>query len=94
MLELVTGSRSRILEVAERYGVYDVHVFSSAARGDADERSDIDFLVRMKRGRSLLDMGGMLMELQALLGRRVDVVTWDGLRPRIRDRVVKEAVAL
>jgi len=94
MLDLLSGMRNIILEVADRYGAYDIHVFGSAARGDADERSDIDLLVRMKQGRSLLDMGGMLMELQATLGRRVDVVTREGLRARIRDRVLKEAVPL
>jgi predicted nucleotidyltransferase len=69
-------------------------VFGSVARGEADEKSDIDFLVEMERGRSLLDLGGLLMDLQDVLGREVDVVTERGLNPRIRDRVLTEAVAL
>ena len=54
----------------------------------------MDFLVDMEAGRSLLDMGGLLMELRELLGRDVDIVTERGLKPRIRDRVLKEAVPL
>ena len=64
------------------------------ARGEADLDSDVDFLVDLEMGRSLLDLGGLLMDLQELLGYRVDVVTEKGLRQRIRDRVLQEAVAL
>jgi hypothetical protein len=71
-----------------------VRVFGSVARGDADEASDIDFLVEMEPGRSLLDMGGLLMDLRDLLGRDVDVVSERGLNQRIRDRVLGEAVNL
>ena len=59
----------------------------------ADLDSDVDFLVDLEMGRSLLDLGGLLMDLQELLGCRVDVVTEKGLRQRIRDRVLREAVA-
>ncbi len=83
-----------ILELAARYGAKNIRVFGSAARGDFDQSSDIDFLVDMEKGRSLLDMGGLLMELQELLGCKVDVVTPQGLRPRIRETVLKEAMAL
>ncbi len=61
-------------------------------RGEADERSDVDFLVEMEPGRSLLDFGGLQYELEALLGCRVDVVTKRGLKTRIRERVLREAV--
>jgi predicted nucleotidyltransferase len=71
-----------------------VRVFGSVARGEADERSDIDFLVEMEPGRSLLDLGGLLMDLRDLLGREVDVVTERGLRRRIKDRVLREAITL
>jgi len=63
-------------------------------RGEADEKSDVDFLVDLESGRSLLDLGGLLMDLRAVLGRDVDVVTERGLNRRIRDRVLREAVAL
>ena len=86
--------REEILQIAEKYGARTVRIFGSVARGEADVASDLDLLVEMEPGRSLLDLGGLLMELQDLLGCRVDVVTEKGLRERIRDRVLKEAVAL
>ena len=92
--ELLKPYRDRILAIARKHGVARIRVFGSVARGEADAQSDVDFLVDMDPGRSLLDMGGLLMDLQALLGRPVDVVTDRGLRPRIRDRVLAEAVPL
>jgi len=71
-----------------------VRIFGSVARGEADSESDIDFLVNMEPGRSLLDLCGLLIDLEELLGRKVDVVTEKGLRDRIRERVLKEAIAL
>jgi len=67
-------------------------VFGSVARGEADGESDIDFLVDMEPGRSVLDLGGLLMDFQELLGRSVDVVTENGLKGRIRERVLREAL--
>jgi len=84
--------RADILATAARHGVRNVRVFGSVARGDADERSDVDFLVDLERGRSLLDLAGLLVDLEDLLGRRVDVVTVPGLKARIPDRVLAEAV--
>lgn len=86
--------REEILGMAAKYGAYNVRVFGSVARGEADSASDVDFLVEMELGRSLLDLGGLLMELQELLDCQVDIVTEKGLRTRIRDRVLKEAVPL
>lgn len=82
------------MRLAAQYGARNVRVFGSVARGENDERSDIDFLVDLEPGRSLFDLGGLLMALQELLALPVDVVTERGLRPRIRDRVLEEAVAL
>ena len=90
--ELLKEKREDILRLAAEHGAKQIRVFGSAARGDTDEQSDIDFLVEMESGRSLLDMGGLLMDLQALLGCKVDVVSVKGLKARIRDRVLKEAV--
>ena len=84
--------RTEVLRLAAQYGATDVRVFGSVARGDCDDSSDIDFLVRMMPGRSLFDIGGLLMDLQDLLGRRVDVVTERGLRPRMRERVLRDAI--
>jgi len=92
--ELLRTKREDILRIAKNYGAYNVRVFGSVARGEADSESDIDLLVNMESGRSLLDLGGLLMDLEDLLGCNVDVVTEDGLRERIRARVLKEAVAL
>lgn len=84
--------REEILRLAAKYGARNVRVFSSVARGGNDEQSDVDFLVDMEPGRSLFDLGGLLMGLQELLGAEVDVVTGRGLRPRIRERVLADAV--
>jgi predicted nucleotidyltransferase len=92
--ELLEAKREDILHLAKQYGAYNVRVFGSVVRGEADERSDIDLLVDMEAGRSLLDLGGLLMDLRDLLGWDVDVVTEQGLRCRIKDRVLKEAVPL
>jgi predicted nucleotidyltransferase len=91
---LLKNKRQQILRVAERYGARNVRVFGSAARGEADDASDIDFLVELEAGRSLFDLGGLLTELQELLGCKVDVVTEKSLRARIRERVLREAIPL
>jgi len=92
--DLLRQKREDIMRLGAKYGVRSIRVFGSAARGEADEQSDIDFLVELEPGRSLLDLGGLQYELENLLGRRVDVVTERGLKARIRERVLREAVAL
>ncbi|MFQ5756432.1 MAG: nucleotidyltransferase family protein [Acidiferrobacterales bacterium] len=92
--DLLKEKREDILRLAQKHGARNIRVFGSVARGEADEKSDIDFLVDMQPGRSLLDMGGLLMDLRDLLGRDVDVVSVRGLKPRIREQVIKEAVSL
>lgn len=91
---LVASKREAILSAAGRRGAVNVRVFGSVARGEADEASDIDFLVDLEPGRSLFDLGGLLSDLEEILGRPVDVVTEKGLRPRLRERVLREAVNL
>ena len=90
----IQGNRQAILGLAQKYGARNVRIFGSVARGDDREDSDIDVLVDLESGRSLLDLGGLLMDLRELLGCRVDVVTTKGLRERIRSRVLREAVSL
>lgn len=90
--QLLREKREEILRIAARHGARNVRVFGSLPRGEADERSDVDFLVEMEPGRSLFDLGGLQYELEQLLGCPVDVVTERGLKPRIRDRVLREAV--
>jgi predicted nucleotidyltransferase len=92
--DLLNLRREAIVRAATRHGARNVRVFGSVARGEADDTSDIDFLVEMAPGRSLLDMGGLLMELRELLQRDVDVVSERGLRREIRERVLREAVPL
>lgn len=86
--------RDEILRLARRYGAFNVRVFGSVARGEADERSDIDLLVCFEPGRGLLDHAGLWLDLQALLDCNVDVVSEGGLKPRVRNRVLGEAVPL
>jgi predicted nucleotidyltransferase len=92
--ELLKANRDAILKIAAKHGARNIRVFGSVARGDADEKSDVDFLVVLDERRSLMDHAAMIVELENLLGRKVDVAPEDCLRPRIKDRVLKEAVPL
>lgn len=89
--QLVKSRREDILRVAARHGAHNIRVFGSVARGEAGEASDVDFLVEMEPGRSLLDLGGLQAELESLLGRKVDVATEAGLYWPLRRRILKEA---
>ncbi len=91
---LLKEKREEILQVAAKHGAHNVRVFGSVARGEADEQSDIDLVVEFEPGRSLLDHAALWLELQELLGCKVDVVSDRGIKPRIRDRVLREAVPL
>ncbi|MBO9370866.1 MAG: nucleotidyltransferase family protein [Chloroflexi bacterium] len=93
-VEMLAGKREEVLRIAAKYGARKVRVFGSVARGEADGQSDVDFLVEMEPGRSLLDLGGLQMELEALLGCSVDVVTERALKARVREHVLREAVPL
>jgi predicted nucleotidyltransferase len=86
--------REEILRVAEKHGARNVRIFGSVARGQADEQSDIDLLVSMDPGRSLLDHAALWLEIQELLNYKVDIVSDRGLKPRIRERVLREAKPL
>ena len=89
---LLRERRQEVLRIADKYGAGRVRIFGSVARGEADDQSDVDFLVDLGPGRSLLDLGGLQFELEALLGRPVDVVTERGLKARLRGRVLREAM--
>jgi uncharacterized protein len=92
--DLLGSRREEILRLAAKHGARNVRIFGSAARGEADATSDLDFLIELEPGHNLLDMGGLLMDLQSLLERPVDVISEKGLRPSIRARVLREAVPL
>jgi uncharacterized protein len=92
--KLLKEKRADILSLAAKNGAYNVRVFGSVVRGEATEKSDIDLLVDMEPGRSLFDVGGFLMDLQDLLGCKVDVITTKGLKRSIKEEVLKEAIPL
>jgi predicted nucleotidyltransferase len=92
--KVVDEKRAMILALAAKHGARNVRVFGSVSRGEAGPQSDIDILVDLEPGRSLMDLGGLLMDLEDLLGHKVDVVTEKGLHWYIRDKVLKEAVRL
>lgn len=93
-LDTLRSRRQAILDVARRYGAHDVRVFGSVARGDAGESADLDLVVRFEPDRSLLDHGGLLMDLRDLLGMKVDVVSEGALKGRFGKIVRREAVPL
>jgi predicted nucleotidyltransferase len=92
--DLLKSRRNDILQITAKHGAHNVRVFGSVARGEADSQSDIDLLVEFKRGTTLLGHAALIQELEEFLGVKVDVVSDRGLRERIRDRVLNEAVAL
>ncbi len=94
LAELLRVKRGEILLLAAQHGASNVRIFGSVARGDATSDSDVDVLVDLQPGRSLFDLGAFLEDLKLLLGCRVDVVTENGLRARIRNRVLQEAIPL
>jgi len=91
---LLRKNRQQILQIAKKHGAGNVRLFGSLARGEGDEASDIDLLVTFDEGRSLFDHAALILELQDLLGCQVDVVSDQGIKPRIRQRVMDEAIPL
>ena len=92
MDRLIEEHRAEIKRLALLRGARRVRVFGSRARGDAGPESDVDILIDLENGRSALALGGLLMDLQDLLGKKVDVVTPAALHPRIRDRILGQAI--
>ena len=86
--------RDEILALADRYGAMNVRVFGSVARGESGPESDLDLLVDMQKGRSLLDLVAFWQDLEDLLHCHVDVITDGGVSPMLRDRIYAEAVPL
>jgi hypothetical protein len=87
----IRRQRDAILAIGRRHGAHDVRVFGSVARNEAAERSDLDLIVRFDSARTLLDHAGLIANLADLLGIKVDVVDADGMRPRFRAVVEREA---
>jgi predicted nucleotidyltransferase len=93
-LPTLRARRDQILSCAAQHGARNVRVFGSIARGEAEADSDVDLLVKMDQGRSLLDLVGLWQELEDLLGARVDVLSEGGVSPHLRERIFADAVAL
>ena len=94
MHPLIETHRAELVALARRRGVTGVRVFGSMIRGDDSQDSDVDLLVTLTPGTSALALGGLLLDAQELLGRRVDVVTEASLHPALRERVMASAVPL
>ena len=94
MHPLIEAHRTDLLALASRRGITAVRVFGSLSRGDDTDGSDVDLLVTLAPGTSALALGGLLLDAQELLGRRVDIVTEASLHPALRERVLADAVPL
>ena len=92
--EFFGSKREEMVRVAARHGAHDLRVFGSVARGNAGPDSDVDLLATLDPGVTLLRHAALVRELEAILGRKVDVVSDRGLRPRVRERVLRDAVPL
>ena len=93
-IDILKIKRNDILRLASQHGAHHVRVFGSVARGEAGPASDVDLLVQMDIGRSLLDLIGLTQELESILHRKVDVLTDEGLSPYLKERIQPEAVPL
>ena len=94
MHPIINNHRQDILAIAQRRGIVNVRVFGSMSRDDAGLNSDVDLLVELRSGRSGLALGGFLMDVSELLGRKVDVITEKSLHPTLRDKILQEAKLL
>jgi uncharacterized protein len=93
-IDVLKIKRNDILRLASQHGAHHVRVFGSVARGETGPASDVDLLVQMDSGRSLLDLFGLTQELESILQRKVDVLTDEGLSPYLKERIQAEAVPL
>ncbi|MGQ9705258.1 MAG: nucleotidyltransferase family protein [Actinomycetota bacterium] len=82
--------KAKILPVLDKHDVSRASIFGSIARDEGDEKSDVDILVELRGEKSLLDLAGLKIELEAILGRGVDVLTYESLHPLLKDRIMSE----
>jgi len=92
--KLLKEKRQAVMALTAKHGAQNPRIFGSVARGESGPGSDIDLLVKMEEGRSLLDLSALTLDLRELLGVKVDVVTEDGLYWLLRRRILKEAKPL
>lgn len=93
-LDAIRENRDAILRIAAKYGALQVRVIGSVARGQARPDSDVDFLLTWREGTSLLDQAALILELEKLLGRKVDIASDGWVKPSIRESVYRDAIAL
>ncbi len=89
--EKLQRQRPQLMAIAHRHGATNVRVFGSVVRGEDTETSDVDFLVDMQEGRSLLDLVGLQQDFEQFLGQRIDVLTERGLNRYLKERILTEA---
>lgn len=90
--EILKRKRNEILDTANKYGITNLRIFGSVARGEDDDNSDLDLLASFPQGFDLFNHAALILELEDLLGIKVDVISENGLKTRIKDRVLNEAV--
>ena len=91
---VVAEIRAKVLPVLRRHSIQRAGIFGSVARGEATPESDVDIVVELDAEASLLDFIGVKLDLEDALGRRVDLVEYAALRPRLRDRILREEVPI
>jgi predicted nucleotidyltransferase len=94
MRETIEELKNKIIPVLKQHDVTHAAIFGSFARGEEKENSDLDIMVELKRGKSLLDLVSLKLELEETLKRKADVVTYNALHPDIRERILKEQVTV
>jgi|SRR3989338_4160740 len=82
--------KKQIMPILKRQGVIKAALFGSIARGEMKKNSDIDILVKLKKGKSLFDFVGLKLELEEKLGKKVDLVTYSAIKPRLKDIILKD----
>ena len=88
--DMIEEIRNKVIDVLKKYGVKRAALFGSMVRGEATKNSDVDLLVEFKGEKSLLDLAGLKLELQDLLKRDVDVITYASIHPLLRERILRE----
>ncbi len=94
LLTLIQNKREEILALAANYGAYNVRLFGSVLHGDYNDKSDVDFLVDFKPNVNLLTWSQFWLELETLLGRKVDIAEAKSLKPKLRETILREALIL
>ena len=92
--DTIREKRETIIRIAARHGATEVRLIASVARGEARPDSDVDLLVTWSEGTSLLDQAALMLELESLLGRKVDIASDGWVKPSIRESVYRDAIAL